>query len=444
MVHQHFAATAGTSRRRFLAGAGALFGGAAALPLLSACGSSSSGSGSGSADSGDVLFWSQLAGSKKTAGDAVVAAFQSAYPKVHLTTNLYGDPDQLNQKLLTSFAGGTVPDVFVHHWLYSVRYAATGNLLDLGPLMSENGPKTGDVDANLLRFGQVNGKVYALPMYGTSRALNLNNKMLTKAGLDATKPPTTWDGLRQWAKALTVRQNGELKVAGLQIVSSGLAGWEIFLLLLQGAGGSLLSDDNATVKFNGDAGVQALSFLVDLVTKDKVCDPGFGTGAQAQQDAFLTGRAAMSVGGNYSLNAASAAGVDLALAAWPTQPGGATTIVDPFCFSIPAHAKNRAAAYTLIQFAMQQAQQVAFGKTSRNLPALTAAQSATDLTADKQLAFFVGLTKYAPANPAVVSSYPQMQTIVAKAVDTAVYGRQSPKAALDDAASQVKPLLASK
>ena len=421
------------SRRGFLTVAG----GVTAASLLSACGSPSSGGADG------FTLWSQLAGSKKAAGNALETAFHSQSPKIAATVDLYGDPSQLNQKLLTSFAGGTVPDLVIQHWLYSVDYAAYSRLADLRPYMSSKGPAAASLDSGLLQFGTLDQVVFGLPMYGTSRGLTLNDKLVKKAGLDPDRPPTNWAELREWALAMTVRKNGVLQVAGLHTYTVGLDGWELFLLLLQGVDGSVLSADGKTVAFNNDQGVEALQFLVDLVIKDKVCDPGFGVGDQANAIPFLTDRAGMAVGGNFTINAANTAGVDMGLAPWPKQNGGYTTIVDPFCFSIPQQSKNKDAAYSFIEFALQQSQQVAFCGASRNLPALKAAQDDAKITANKQLAFFVDVAKYAPTAPTVVGGYSQIQTIVSSAVQNAVYGRASAKAALDSAASQVKTVLSS-
>lgn len=116
--------------------------------------------------------------------------------------------------------------------------------------------------------------------------------------------------------------------------------------------------------------------------------------------------------------------------------------MDPFCFSVPAQARNKDAAYSFIEYALGQAPETAFCAASKNLPALRAAQNASQITSDKQLAFFVDVAKYAPAKTTVVGGYSQIQTIVSAAVQEAVYGRRSAKAALNDAASQVMTVLA--
>lgn len=425
-----------STRRQFLqlsgAAAGAVFLSTSLGGLLS---------GVAQAAEGKLVFWSQLAGSKKAAGDSLEAAFRSAYPGITLDSNLFGDPVQLHQKLLTAISSNTAPDLFVQHWDYSLAYAYGDKLLKLDGAI-EGLDLVQDVDPTLLAYSAIGDDHYSVPLYGTSRGFAFNRDYVKEAGLDAGKPPRNWQELRDWAIKLTKRNSrGELEVAGFNPFNNDEAAWSLFLLLLQGAGGSLLSQDLKKPTFAGPEGVKALQFIYDLIHVDRVSDVGFGVGGTGTNHIFNQKRAASYVAGNYSINHAVNAGIDLGISGFPKEQDGFTSFVDPFSFAVPASATNRPAALTFIQFALSLDRQVAFALESKNVPALKAAQKDPRFLADPLLAQFAEFSTYAPDHPAVVPTAAEIYNIIAQAVQQAVHQKASPEQALKAAASEVEPLL---
>ncbi len=212
------------TRRAFLSGTAA---GLAGLPILM------SASGRALAADQQLVFWSQLAGSKKAAGEALEAAFKAARPEVALQSSLYAEPSQLNEKMLTAINGNTGPDLIVQHWDYNLTYASGKKLVELGKALPN--VKTADLDASLLAYGRADGGQYSMPLYGTSRGLGINRKLISEAGLNPDKGPQNWAELREWAKAVTKRPGGGmLQVSGIQLYQNDLEAFELFTLLLQG------------------------------------------------------------------------------------------------------------------------------------------------------------------------------------------------------------------
>lgn len=415
------------SRRRLLQ----LGTGAAAALALSGCGRAAGGG------RGDVSFWSQLAGSKKKAGQALQQAFLGAHPGTPVETSLYGSPDQLNQKLLTGIVGGVLPDLFVQHWDYSIIYASGGKLSLLDEVVDP-----ASLDPRFSGFSTYGGRLVTAPLYGTSRALTINADLARAADLDLSTPPRSWEDLRRWAVAMTRWDGDRLLVAGLQLYGSDLELFEIFTVLLQGAGGSLLSPDRREVTFDSPAGVEALEFLRALVLDDRVTTPGFGIGDSAASAPITSGRAGMSLNGNYGLNALETAKVDYTVAPFPRRDSGYTSLIDPFCFGVPAGATRADGARELVSFAMSREQQVAFAAASRNVPALLDAQQAGSLAKDKGLAAFVDAARYAPESAPTTPGFTRLTPVVARAVQNVFYERDRPGPALRAAADQLRPVVA--
>jgi multiple sugar transport system substrate-binding protein len=420
------------TRRNFLTGAAAGFVG---LPLLTSL------TGRVEAANQPLVFWSQLAGSKKAAGEALEAQFGEKHAQVALQSSLYAEPSQLNEKMLTAINGNTGPDLIIQHWDYNLTYASGGKLVDLSKALPNVAQD--DIDPSLLAYGKLKDGQYSMPLYGTSRGLGINRKLIAEAGLNPDKGPQNWAELREWAKAATKRPDGGmLQVAGIQLYQNDLEAFELFTLLLQGAGGTLLTADLSAPAFAGPEGVKALQFISDLVAVDKITDAGFGVGPGGMANPFNQGRAAMLVAGNYSTNNALKGGVDFDVLPIPKENGGFTSLVDPFCFAIRAGAAGEQAAATFIEFALSPEQQIAFAVASKNVPALKSAQQDKAVLADKYLAKFVETASYAPAAAPATPIFPRMMSLVARGVQEVVFQKNTPDKALKAAADEVQTLLA--
>ena len=419
-----------SNRRQFL------FGAAASTLAITAAG----GIGRAFAQDQQLVFWSQLAGSKKAAGEALEAAFKTAHPGVALNSSLFAEPSQLNEKILTAINGNTAPDLFIQHWDYTLTYSTGDKLADLKAGLAN--VNFDDLDGSLLAYGNIGGQQVSVPLYGTSRGLGVNRKYVTEAGLDADKGPQNWAELREWAKALTKRQeNGLLEVAGLSMFHNDLETWEIFTLLLQGAGGTLFNDDLTAPAFGGAEGLAAINFMFELLHTDKVTDLGFGLGPGGSASPMNQGRAAMIIAGNYSTNNALKAGIEFDVLPIPMKDGGFTSLVDPFSFAVTKASPNQPAALSFVEFALTHEQQVAFALASKNVPVLKAAQQDPAVQADPFLAKFVKTASFAPPKAAAIPAFSRMVTIIARAVQETLFKRVTAEEALKAAEAEVIAVL---
>lgn len=419
----------GLSRRRLLHG---LAGLALAPPLALTVGCSRR---SGSS-SDRVEFWSQLAGSKKAAGIALAEGFAEAHPEFVVDESLYGSPDQLNQKLLTGIVGGILPDLFIQHWDYSLIYASGGKLTDLSSLL----PQTSGLTPQFSAYSHLDGALVSAPLYGTSRALTMNADILDQAGIARTAHPTTWEELLDIARECTRWSGDTLQTAGWHLYGNDLELFETFVLLLQGAGGRLLSPDGSRVEFDSEAGIDAVAFLEDAVVRHRVTVPGFGIGDMSANP-YSGGRAAFTVNGNYGLRSATNGGIDIEIALMPRRESGFTSLIDPFAFAIPAGAANVDGAAAYVNFALSREQQVAFALASRNIPALADAADDPALDEDPLLAQFVTAAEYAPPEAPVSPAFTRMVPAVARSIQNVLYGKQNPADAIRGAAAQIRPFV---
>src|SRR2546422_867984 len=154
------------TRRAFIRiGAGAALG-AAAFPLLEACGGgSTSNAPAASIDPGGaadlkVAWWGGTDRAQRT--QQVIALFQKKYPKATVAAS-FTDFNSYFQKLNTQAAGGGLPDVVQLGGGYVPQYAGEGQLLDLSRYAGAT-LHLSDFEKGQLDQGSVNGKLYAVSL----------------------------------------------------------------------------------------------------------------------------------------------------------------------------------------------------------------------------------------------------------------------------------------
>ena len=129
---------------------------------------------------------------------ADVAAFQKAYPKIKVTPK-EGKMDP--QTFQTKLAGGQLEDVFYVYFTDPASLIAKKQVADITPYLGE-GPSISQIKPELLKIFQADGKTYGIPWTNYSMGLLYNRELFKQAGLDADKPPTTWEGVREAAKKI--------------------------------------------------------------------------------------------------------------------------------------------------------------------------------------------------------------------------------------------------
>ncbi len=169
------------SRRGFLAGVGLAGLGAAAAPLLSACGGSSSGSkGTGT---GTVKLWIDITGdaNQKYFNDNVIGAFEKAYPKIDMQTSYYKGAD-LRAQIQTALQARSGPDIVRGPAAtQTITWSKAGVLTDLSPYSKKWG-WDGKLDKWALDAFTIDGKLYALPMRVDTMLIYYNKTLFADKG----------------------------------------------------------------------------------------------------------------------------------------------------------------------------------------------------------------------------------------------------------------------
>jgi multiple sugar transport system substrate-binding protein len=381
-----------TRRHRTLALVGAL----TAVGLTAACGGGSgfeddgaSGGGGGDGTEGSGALTLLIGSSGPAETEAVTAAADAWASESGTEVEVIAATD-LAQQLSQGFASGEPYDVFYVGSDQVATFAQNGSLLPYAADL-ENAD---DFYPNLRDAFTVDDEFYCAPKDFSTLGLVINTAAWEAAGLTEADVPTTWEELRSVAQQLT--KDGQ---TGLVTSSE----YQRLGAFMQQAGGGLVTDGQATAA--SAENVEALTFVKEMLADGSMAyaaDVGAGWGGEA----FGTGKAAMTIEGNWIAGAMSAdyPDVDYLVAPLPAGPAGEGTLSFTNCWGIAADGQNTDAAQELVTFLTSTDQQMEFARAFGVMPSV---QSAADTFAQEfpDLAAFVEQADSAttPPNQAGVS-----------------------------------------
>jgi ABC-type sugar transport system permease subunit/ABC-type glycerol-3-phosphate transport system substrate-binding protein len=200
---------------------------------------------------------------------AIVEAFEHQHPEIRLESaqGLTIQGPAAESGLLLEFAGGTAPDVVYVNFRESATYVKQGFLMPLDSEIDQHPDVMQRVNPLirkvLLDIGH--GHIYSIPYAQYVLGLYYRKDYFAAAGLDPTKPPTTWDEFYDDAKKLTDQKKG---VWGFEFGKEADAAYWWVDFLWQ-AGGDVIKRDSSgkwVAAFDTPEGVTALEFYSKLLS----------------------------------------------------------------------------------------------------------------------------------------------------------------------------------
>lgn len=390
-------------------------------------------------------------------------------------------PDQTSDptRFLTSVAGGMPPDVVNFDRFAIAEWAARNAFQNLDPYieadLQANVPgavRPEDYYASVWDEAKYKGHVYAIPNGVDDRVLYYNKDLLRQAGIvdpatGEAKPPVTWEELREAAKKLTRR--GPTGIERIGFAPNYGNSW--FYMFAWMAGGEFMSADGRRCTLNDPANIRALQYMEDIYN-----DAGGYTDVQAfsasfqggQLDPFIQGKVAMKIDGSWLMPFMSqyARGVDFGVAPPPMPADRLAAGAKPiswnggWSYAIPVNAKKKKAAWEFIRFASSDEGNRVYAEGEREMslamgypyvpmispkPKMNEEFTARYLANNPRLPQRVkdGIkvcidlipdARFRPVTPVGQLLWNQQIS----AMEAALYGRKSPKEALDYATAVVQ------
>jgi raffinose/stachyose/melibiose transport system substrate-binding protein len=198
------------NRRRFLSTVGLAGLGAAAAPLLAACGGSSGNAGSGT---GNVDLWIDITGdaNQKYWNDSVVGGFQKANPKITMKTTYYKGAD-LRTQVQTALQARSGPDIVRGpSATQTIAWSKAHVLADLTPYAKKWNWNNKISDWAIKAF-TFDGKLSALPMRVDTMMLYYNKTLFASKGWAQPKNRSELEALATEAMGMGIVPFGSSNV----------------------------------------------------------------------------------------------------------------------------------------------------------------------------------------------------------------------------------------
>ncbi len=424
-------------RTRFMAVTAA----AAAALTVAACGGSNSSAGGGGKTS--ITVWEGYADTEGAAFKGLVRQFNSSHPKIHVSA-LYVNNDYSLQKVSAAVRGGTPPDIAYLYGSWSPNIVKIPSVVDLTSIAKRPSVNFGDFWQGEQQVATVNGKVIGIPALVDNLAIVYNSKLFRQAGMRPPSANWTWDDFRAAAKKLT---DPSKKQFGWSIPADASEDtvwhWEA---MLWEAGGDILNSSNTKAAFDSPQGVEALTTLKDMAVDDK--SVYIDTTNSKYTDVFNAGKIGMLVTGPWDLSTLTAPhGVQI-MPTFGGSPAGHQSIAGPDNWVVFSNGQARKqAAITFISWLTAPSQVKTFSLKTGDLPIRRSVgedqsvinQMNTSLPGLKT--FIVNLSNVKKARPQV-ASYPAISQALGNAIVAVLLGKQSPQAALNQAAQAANTALA--
>ncbi|MGM9999343.1 MAG: extracellular solute-binding protein [Candidatus Bruticola sp.] len=338
------------------------------------------------------------------------------------------------QKLMASIAGGVPPDL-VNLTAANVLFLAQQmSLAPVSQYISDS--EIQEYYPKLWRSSEFNGQVYAVPWYVSVRVLIYNRSLLQEAHLSADCPPRS----RKEAAALAakVKKHCPSKWGCFPVVRL-TDDWQILGL-------PVYDHKSGRALFNQPAYAASLDWYVELYRQNLLPKEFFIEGYQGALERYKQGNLALLEAGPQLLTQIKAdapqvyAHTDIAPLPWSNDGIVPAALMN---FAVPQSSKNKATAIKLALFLTNWQNQLKF---AQEVPLLTSSrrsvqepffqQSRGDALLDK--AMQVSLQQLPKADDFSLSlpHARDLERIINRAAEAAIYGEKGSEQALNEAAVQ--------
>jgi multiple sugar transport system substrate-binding protein len=301
---------------------------------------------------------------------ALADAFERAVPDTKVNLVVVPDTGDHIAKLVTAFAGGTPPDLFLLNFRRFGQFAAKGVIAPVGPRLDKSKRmRQQDFYSEALDAFRWDGTLSCMPTNISNQAVYYNKALFAKYGVRA--PPQsgwTWDEFLAVAKQLTKDTNadGKTDVYGLgvdpEFVRLAPFVWQ--------AGGEVVDDvvNPSKTTMLGPKELRALKFFIELRRVHKVVPSKAEFASEGLEDRFTNGRLGMLIESRrITPTLREVSNLSWDVAPMPSDARAATMLhSDAFCQS--KASRNADTAWRFVEFATGPEGAPILARTGRTVP----------------------------------------------------------------------------
>ncbi|NBD28148.1 extracellular solute-binding protein [Paenibacillus glycinis] len=209
-----------------------------------------------------IEFWYGLGGKLGENMQTLIDKFNASQSDVIVKPVVQADYSETEKKLQAAIATGQVPAAVLSSnvdWARKGYYAPMDDLIAAQPDFNKD-----DVVPTFLEQGQVDGKQYFLPMYGTTQVMYYSKAAFEKSGIKA-EDMTTWEALAAAAEKMTVKSGGKTTFYGWEPM------WNQDNLIdaAYSKGGKIISDDGKTIMIDSPEWISTWEFFRKAIFDDQ-------------------------------------------------------------------------------------------------------------------------------------------------------------------------------
>lgn len=372
---------------------------------------------------GTISVWAM--GTEGQALQKFVKPFEKANPGAHVKVTAV-PWDAAHDKISTAISSGKTPDAALIGTTWMGEFAKAGGLdptpkklIDSGSFFSGTWNST-----------VVDGTSYGVPWYADTRVLYYRTDLAKKAGF--SQPPSTWSELTRFGKALHSKAGVKTPI----YAQPGQTGsWQTMLPFSWSAGAQLTGSGSYTLDTPGMR--QGLAYYKSLFA-DKLAPTTAPDAGQVESD-FAKGSEGAFISGPWEIGLVKDAGLDTSKFAVAPLPGKdsapGTSFVGGGDLAVFKSAKNRNAAWKLLQWLTKPDVQADWYNTVGDLPAVQGSWQSGKLASDPLLKVFGQQLEHASSPPAT-PTWEQVAAVIDSDVEKVVKGKMSVAAAVKDMQQQ--------
>jgi sn-glycerol 3-phosphate transport system substrate-binding protein len=402
-----------------------------------------------------VKFWHAMSGGRIDLLKGMAEDFNKTHPGITVESQYVGSYNDTLNKTIAAVKAGAPPHIFQLYEVGTRSMIDGGMIIPIGDLA-----KPGEVDWDdyvdaVMSYYTIEGKVYSMPFNSSTPILFYNRTFFKKAGLDASKPPDTWNQVREMGK----------KIMGSGAAEAGIT-WNLHSWYFEqwhAVQNALLVDKGngregraGKVLFDESIGVNIVKWWTGL-EKDKIY-LNAGRGWSNHRKAFISGQAAMMISSTSDVTQMTKAfnekGWDLGTGFLPRPdavPRQGVIIGGGTLWMTKDHPKAELqAAWEFLKWISMPEQQVTWHKGTGYFPIRKAAMKLLEKEGwfNKFPNYKVAFDQLLEAKTslatkgALIGVFPQLRNAVQSAIEKVYEGKTTPEQALKEAATKTNKELA--
>lgn len=300
-------------------------------------------------DAVKVKFFLAAGESEEPAWKALADGFNAQSDSIKVEIEIvYAGWEEMYRKLQGYIVAGDTPQIVRHRSTEFVRWAESGELVDLKPLIERDGVDVEEFFPTPIEALTLNEQLFGLPPGIYVAGWYYNKSLFTEAGIEA---PTSWDEawsfeeLRSAVASLT-SGDGPTKKFGIAITSDVNIG----LHWLWSNNADFISDDRTQSVLSEDAAVASLELRRALTLDDQVAPKPADVQTVPETQLMSTGRVGIFESGPWSIPTMEESGIDWGVMPMAKGDGESSTPLFIDFFGIHASSERQDEAWEVLKF----------------------------------------------------------------------------------------------